>query len=218
MRMIDKGDKGFSRVHWNFHGVQQFCSGALLHGLSGYLAWCAPPVGRDALSMFDFNTPVKRLDEYMNKYAYKNSVFLMPAEIAYACVLEGIYDKAAYGEGNGNQRNMYASDAYATGTWFIADRKRKDSSFSCLNFMKHVQQLGVQKVGRIHISPWRPGAHGGECKGAVYAPNLPALREYIDDCITRVNQHIQFIAHHYNVPDVMPVEDIDPADEVAAQW
>jgi hypothetical protein len=142
-------------------------------------------------------------------------MFGMPYDHAMCAVLEILYNKAKHGEG-GN--NMYASSSYATKTWFIADRRRTKGSVSCMNFMLWLQEQGVQQVGRIHISPWRDGAHGGECKGGVYAPNLTRVKKLLDRKLAELNAHADWVFFDYFGLHPKKMGGNYVADEVGAQW
>jgi hypothetical protein len=133
-----------------------------------------------------------------------------------AWVLEKLYMKAKFGEGG---HNMYASQSYATRTWFMADRKRLSDSLSCMTFMLWLKEQGVQKVGRIHISPYRDGAHGGYCKGAVYAPDLKKVRKFLDEKIDELNAYADYVFDMYGLTEENTgIGETEAADEVADLW
>lgn len=211
--LIENGGRGFQRVTYNIHGFQQCCSAAILHGIGGYARTVWYPDKADlTMEQLDWE-PVTSYDEYQERYSRKHTVFSMPYHHGMCSVLEGLYNKSRYGRGG---HNMYASQRYATQTWFIADRRRTESSMSCLNFMFWLKDMGVSKVGRIHISPYRPGAHGGECKGAVFAPDNRKIERFLAEHIKQLNAHIEAVKAMY---------EIDPAqikayaeDEVAELW
>jgi hypothetical protein len=192
-----------------FHitGVQRFCSGALLYGVE---AWGQrPQYGQRVTKEWE---AARSLEDYVKMWKSTPQCHLT-REGVYARVLEGVYRKAKHGIGG---ENMYASQSYATKTWFMADRKRTrvDSGVHVMGFMHWLKELGVTKVGRIHISPYRDGAHGGECKGAVYAPDLPKVRTLLDEWLHQWNEHSKAVCNMY----YQPVNKIKAADEVAALW
>jgi hypothetical protein len=139
----------------------------------------------------------------------------MPYEHAMCYVLEQIYNKAKYGNGG---TNMYASSSYATKTWFIADRRRDEQNISCMNFMEWLKDMGVRRVGRIHMSPYRAGAHGGECKGGVYAPNLTRVKELLDDYLAELNAHADWVFFEYFGLDRDKMGGNYVADKVGDLW
>lgn len=212
-RLFNQNERTFRTVHAQIHGFQQCCSAAILHGVNGYARTNRWPVAAPASLQAMDQTPVDSFRDWMKQRAEKCSVFELPYDYAMCVVLEILYNKAKHGEG-GN--NMYASPRYATKTWFIADRKRTDGSMSCLNFMLWLKDQGVSKVGRIHISPYRPGAHGGYCKGGVYAPDLPKVRKFLDERLQELNDYAEFVFEEYKITRA-PGEEYY-ADEVAAKW
>lgn len=220
-QLIKNGERGHSKPLANIHGIYQCCSAALLHGLQSY-ANVATIEDKDSV-LYESRQreilmiPRKRVhsfDEYVKHYSSKNSAFLLPLEYAFCFALEKLYNKASRGVGG---ENMYASTRYATKTWFIADRRRTEGSYSCLNFMLWLKELGVNTVGRIHISPYRPGAHGGDCKGAVYSPDIPKVRKFLAEKLRDVNSHIEWVYEHYDAVQV-PLDQVEPTDEIGALW
>lgn len=212
-RLTYDGDRGFRTVCAHIHGFQQCCSAAILHGIGGY---------GQTVNYFDVSpeslmhieqAPATSFADWQTRFSKKHNVFLMPWDHAMCVVLEQVYNKASHGVG-GN--NMYASQSYATKTWFIADRKRTDGSMSCMNFMLWLKEQGVSKVGRIHISPYRPGAHGGYCKGGVYAPDLKKVKKFLDEKLAELNEHAAWVFDTYNVKQMDGT--IETADEVGALW
>lgn len=144
----------------------------------------------------------------------KTPMFVMPWDHAMCAILEQLYNKAEFGQGG---TNMYASSSYATKTWFMADRRRSPASMSCMNFMEWLMAQGVQKVGRIYISPYRDGAHGGECKGAVYAPNLDAVHEFLQAKLAELNAHADWVFSYYGCTKANTGRNWK-GDEVAQLW
>ena len=212
-QLIHDGDRGFQSTVCYIHGFQQCCSAAILHGLSGYPQTVRiPKVAPINLPTVDMDRLPNSFEEYVRRFSKKNQIFAMPYDHAMCSVLEAVYNKAQHGEGG---TNMYASSRYATKTWFIADRRRNEGSISCMNFMHWLKAQGVRKVGRIHISPYRDGAHGGECKGAVYAPDLPKVRAFLDEKFEELISHVLWVKEFYGN---IKAADIKAADEVADLW
>ena len=222
LKMFDLPEprKGESRRVVNpsasIHGVQQCCSAAILHGLSG---WGQGVTYTRHPTEIMKATPYKKCRTYAQYMTHYKKVKLVHPDMdhAYMWVLEQVYTKAKTGYG-GN--NMYASQSYATKTWFIADRRRQPSSFSCMNFMLWLKNLGVQKVGRIHISPYADGAHGGQCKGGVYTPNLPRIRELRDEALAKLNEHAKKVFELYDLPTdgTTAIENEPATDKVGELW
>lgn len=213
-RISYNGDRGFRTVNASIHGFQQCCSAAILHGVGGYRQTVVYPDQENGHGLLQYidQTPAESFADWQKRFSHKNNVFLMPWDHAMCAVLEQLYNKARTGHG-GN--NMYASQTYATKTWFMADRRRTDWSMSCMNFMNWLKEQGVSKVGRIHISPYRPGAHGGECKGAVYAPNLKKIEELLAEKLEELNEHAAWVFDYYKVK---PVLGAGATDAVGALW
>ena len=195
---------------FEIHGFQQCCSAAILHGISGY----GRRPGYKSMMNFPFVSYVEPLtfDEYFKKYASKHEMFHVPVHYVYCMILEAILHKCETGEGG---TNMWASPHYKTRTWFIADRRKGEGTASCMNFMLWLKELGVQKVGRIHISPWADGAHGGECKGGVYTPNEGKVAVFLNEELDKLAAHAKAVVDEYAINDI---DEIEPTDEVAAQW
>jgi hypothetical protein len=216
-QLVHNGDSIIQAPNANIHGIYQCCSAALLHGVSGYCttARFAPKdTVPGAMRTMD-PAHCGSFAEYKKERARRHQMFGMPYDHAMCAVLEILYNKAKHGEGGSN---MYASSSYATKTWFIADRRRTEGSVSCMNFMLWLQEQGVQQVGRIHISPWRDGAHGGECKGGVYAPNLTRVKELLDRKLAELNAHADWVFFDYFGLHPKQMGENYVADEVGAQW
>lgn len=214
-RLITVGERVIQTPHANIHGFQQCCSAAILHGISGYsVAACLPEEAPYSIQNMD-PAHCATIAEYIKRRSKKHTIFGLPKEYAYAAVLEELYNKAEHGEGG---HNMYASQTYATKTWFMADRRRTPGSFCCLNFMKWLKEQGPGTVGRIHISPWRDGAHGGQCKGAVYSPDLPKIREFLDEKIDELNAHADYVFWHYGLNEDNMGDNMHTGDEVGKLW
>jgi hypothetical protein len=123
----------------------------------------------------------------------------MPYEHAMCYVLEQIYNKAKYGNGG---TNMYASSSYATKTWFIADRRRDEHNISCMNFMEWLKDMGVRRVGRIHMSPYR----------------LTRVKELLDDYLAELNAHADWVFFEYFGLDRDKMGGNYVADKVGDLW
>ena len=219
VKPIRQAERVLSKVSVHIHGFQQCCSAAILHGVNGYTTGTRKLLDTETVrtQIRRVNPkPVRSLMEWQENYASKvPTVFGMNVDTAYAAILEKIWLKAAMGEGG---TNMYASSSYCTKTWFIADRRRSPDSVSCLNFMLWLKKQGVTEVGRIHISPWRDGAHGGECKGGVYSPNLEAVRELLDDYIDMLNKYRLEVFKHYKLDMKTMGRNAPAADAVGELW
>lgn len=208
--------EGYATVGSNsasIHGIHQCCSAALMHNVGGWIR-------REEYPRPDFMTETKPVDKVRSIEAYvkrgmkMHSAFMIPYDFAYLYPLELLYKKAKTGKGG---TNMYASSSYATKTWFIADRRRGETSISCMNFMLWLKSMGTANVGRIHISPYRAGAHGGDCKGGVYAPNLAGIRRVLDEGLQKLNAHAEELRVLYGL-DTEVRKVTKAADEVADLW
>jgi hypothetical protein len=186
-------------------GIQRFCSGALFYGIDGwgqlpnygkrvYKTYTAANTFKEYRDLWS-NTPQNQLNEHG----------------AYCLLLEKLYIKAKTGEGG---RDMYASQTYATKTWFMADRERRGRGLHINGFMHWLKALGRNKVGTIYISPYRDGAHGGRCKGAVYAPDLPRVREFLFYELAKWNTHAHKVCELY----FTPAEQDKAANEIGELW
>jgi len=196
-QLVYSGNSGFANVHAYIHGFQQCCSAAIMHGISGRRVDAYFPRKENGVPYVLGSMKmdhVRTFKEWQDTRSMKTPMFAMPWDHAMCAVLEQLYNKAEFGQGG---TNMYASSSYATKTWFMADRRRSAGSMSCMNFMNWLKDQGVQQVGRIHISPYRDGAHGGECKGAVYAPNLDAVHEFLQSRLAELNAHADWVFSYY---------------------
>lgn len=197
---MKSGKRGYASVTASIYGFQQCCSAAILHGVGGYARQITlppkPPPGQVPVNWQTMDiSPVQSFAQWMKERSKKSNAFLLPYDYAMCAVLEKLYIKASTGEG-GN--NMYASSSYCTKTWFIADRKRMANSLTCMGFMNWLKKQGVQKVGRIHISPYRPGAHGGKCKGAVFAPDERRIEAFLKKKLAELNAHASCLFAEFN--------------------
>ena len=199
---------GFPAVHYKITGVKHCCSAALLCSVGG----SPRAINYDAKSTGAYFKEARTFKEYYKHWAMQPQ-FWLPQEFAFCKVLEGVYEKHTTGEGG---EDMWASPSYATKTWFMVDRRRTKGAVCVLNFMHWLKELGTGEVGRIHISPWRPGAHGGECKGAVFSPDDSKVRAYLNNMLAKANAHARAMAEYMELPQ--NVEEIEPVDEVGGLW
>lgn len=186
-------------------GIHRFCSGALLYGPDGWgqFADYKKPIHRDYSPAVSFVDYIDMWKQHPACQLDRNGV--------HCYFLEKIWIKAKTGEGG---RDMYASQSYPTKTWFMADRRRVGDGLHMMGFMYWLKDLGVGKVGRIHISPYRDGAHGGECKGAVYAPDLTRVRKFLDEELAKWNEHAKEMVKR----NFCKAEDVEPKDEIGGLW
>lgn len=196
-------------------GLKSFCSGSLLSGITApnlgrtpFYAWDRPDLV--AMPYKEFKTIAKWL-EY-----YKGHIYGLPKLYMYWYIMEVVLIKATEGIGGlqeGDYR-CYAGNRYATKTWFLADKKFDRKTGICTQgFIEFVKDLGTHKAGKIVISPWAEGAHGGHCRGAVWKPNLRRMKEQRDRMLYNMHAHAQYCANELGVADT-PL----PTDKVCNHW
>ena len=148
-------------------------------------------------------------------------MYSLPEEYSYLAFLESVFRKADTGKGgsaDNGQYPMYSGEHWATKTWFIADRVTgrgyPENNLGCASFMKYMSHADrANDYGVMVLSPLTEGAHGGQCRGGVWAPNLPYLKERLKSAVLDLNRHAAWLEEvHYT--DVKPVE----LDVIAAQW
>lgn len=137
-------------------------------------------------------------------YGSLTGAYAIPEEIAYLFFLEKVYTKANNGKGGveTGAYPMWAGTTWATKTWFIADRMTgrgyPDENLSCSKFMRFMRKEGdAQRYGRMAISNLADGAHGGQCAGGAWAPNLPYLQERLQWALNELHLHAQWIYDTY---------------------
>jgi len=202
---------------YKISGIDHFCSGALLcNSIAPYVAkysiqnWAAC---KQAIPYKKCNSIAHWFDVYKS-----SSIYAVPREYILWYLYEAVLDKCVDGTGGryDGEYPMYAGNCYATRTWFMADRRRDETQelgFSILHLMHDIQERGTAVMGRIHISPWADGAHGGSCKGAVWAPNIAGMLQYRDGIISSLNSHAKQCAK-----ELRTAEEPIPDDAVCNHW
>lgn len=198
---------------YTISGINNFCSGVLLSGIgcstvtySTKKAWDSDPV---AMPFKRFKTMKEWVDYY------KGNIYGLPKLYLWWYLMEVVLTKTEKGIGglsSGDYR-CYAGNSYATKTWFMADKKAEGEGFTTMKFMEFVEGLGVQKAGRIVMSPWADGAHGGQCRGAVWTPNVKSIKEQRNRYLFNMNAHAEYCAKHLRTADE-PL----PEDKVCNHW
>ena len=191
-------------------GFPGCCSAVVLHGVncSGYKpeqVWKNP----DSYSIKQWKY-VDTIHEYAKHYGMLG-LYRVPEYYAYLAILEQVLFKAR--DGNGGS-NMHGGPTYPTKTIFIADRdKRGSSGISSYSFMHWLHAQGPTMLGRCYISPFSPGGHGGQCKGAVYAMNCDGAALMIHEAVKDLNLHAAAITEKYGSP-----KSGKPIDAIAGLW
>ena len=196
----DKNLKLYTPVSMTISGLRNFCSGAVMSKFTGGRA---AGIAKSLLSA----PQVKKYKECTTwadwKSRYNTYSYAVPEEYAYLFWLETLYNKARHGIGGekNDSYRMWGGVDWGTKTWFIADRmtgRSFESGLSCCSFMKFFNKTEMaQTYGRLQMSDLAPGAHGGQCAGGVWAPNLPYIKERLERGLKELNSHAEWLWETY---------------------
>lgn len=150
----------------------------------------------------------KALDHYTKKGA---APYHIPWRLRYLPTMLKCYTKGVQGEGG---QNMWAASYYATRTVFMVDRQNvgNDCYMSVQGF---IDWLSTQRdIGKVAVGGYSHGAHGGKCRGAVWAIEDKLLEAWLERAERAMKKHWAKADKYATPPEVLEAVD----DDVARLW
>jgi hypothetical protein len=196
-------------------GIHRCCSAMNVCGIHGYgqqahydklYAKMRPYQYKDTRSWHqNFQ---KALDHYTKKAPCQ---YHIPWRLRYLPAMLKCYTKGSQGEGG---QNMWAASYYATRTVFMVDRRSMGDGAN-MSVHGFIDWLSTQRnIGKVAVGGYADGAHGGKCRGAVWAIEDKLLEAWLKKAERAMQRHWAK-ADKYAVPP----EQIEPIDDdVARLW
>lgn len=218
----NREQKLYGRPQWKVQGVAACCSAAALTNISRGVPKHTPNHYLRNPNRH-YAEPVQKVHSIWNYWQLynKNPMYALPYEYQFLTILEDVFLKSTHGESvrqvaQHESYRLFADDYYCTRTWFITDMRRarpvgENDPLHCEEFMLWFQSK--PELGTIQISPFKDGAHGGYCRGAVFTLNEEFVKEMLEGEYTWLNQHIKYLHERFGEKEVPRLE-----DEVCQHW